>query len=237
MAKQRAVVCGGGGFIGGHLVAALRRRGDCDVHAVDIKPFQDWYQRFSDVESRVLDLREKRGLPAGAQGCRCGLQPRRRHGRHGLHRKQQGPVHAQRADQHAPADGRPGDAASSGSSTPPPPACTPPTSRLTPNVTAAEGRGRLPGDARGRLRLGEAVQRADVPPLPRGLRHRPRAWRGSTTSTARTAPTTAGARKPRPPSAARSSRPSSSGNHEIEIWGDGQQTRSFMYIDDCLDGI
>ena len=27
-----------------------------------------------------------------------------------------------------------------------------------------------------------------------------------------------------------------SGRHEIEIWGDGTQTRSFMYIDDCLHG-
>jgi nucleoside-diphosphate-sugar epimerase len=27
------------------------------------------------------------------------------------------------------------------------------------------------------------------------------------------------------------------GRHEIEIWGDGNQTRSFMYIDDCLFGI
>jgi GDP-D-mannose 3',5'-epimerase len=27
------------------------------------------------------------------------------------------------------------------------------------------------------------------------------------------------------------------GNHEIEIWGDGEQTRSFCYIDDCLNGI
>jgi len=27
-----------------------------------------------------------------------------------------------------------------------------------------------------------------------------------------------------------------SGVHEIEIWGDGEQTRSFMYIDDCLYG-
>ena len=26
------------------------------------------------------------------------------------------------------------------------------------------------------------------------------------------------------------------GNHEIEIWGDGEQTRSFTYIDDCLRG-
>src|SRR5436853_426448 len=28
-----------------------------------------------------------------------------------------------------------------------------------------------------------------------------------------------------------------SGKHEIEIWGDGKQTRSFMYISDCLKGI
>jgi nucleoside-diphosphate-sugar epimerase len=27
-----------------------------------------------------------------------------------------------------------------------------------------------------------------------------------------------------------------SGRHEIEIWGDGHQTRSFMYISDCLKG-
>lgn len=27
-----------------------------------------------------------------------------------------------------------------------------------------------------------------------------------------------------------------SGNKNIEIWGDGQQTRSFMYIDDCIYG-
>ncbi len=27
------------------------------------------------------------------------------------------------------------------------------------------------------------------------------------------------------------------GKHEIDIWGDGEQTRSFCYIDDCLEGI
>jgi nucleoside-diphosphate-sugar epimerase len=27
------------------------------------------------------------------------------------------------------------------------------------------------------------------------------------------------------------------GNPEIEIWGDGEQTRSFCYIDDCVRGI
>jgi len=28
-----------------------------------------------------------------------------------------------------------------------------------------------------------------------------------------------------------------SGKHEIEIWGSGNQTRSFMFIDDCTEGI
>lgn len=27
------------------------------------------------------------------------------------------------------------------------------------------------------------------------------------------------------------------GNHTIEIWGDGEQTRSFCYISDCVEGI
>jgi nucleoside-diphosphate-sugar epimerase len=28
-----------------------------------------------------------------------------------------------------------------------------------------------------------------------------------------------------------------SGNHSIEIWGDGEQTRSFMHVDDCVEGM
>jgi GDP-D-mannose 3',5'-epimerase len=28
-----------------------------------------------------------------------------------------------------------------------------------------------------------------------------------------------------------------SGNYEIDIWGDGNQTRSFMFIDDCVEGV
>jgi nucleoside-diphosphate-sugar epimerase len=27
------------------------------------------------------------------------------------------------------------------------------------------------------------------------------------------------------------------GNRQVEIWGDGEQTRSFCYIDDCVEGI
>jgi nucleoside-diphosphate-sugar epimerase len=28
-----------------------------------------------------------------------------------------------------------------------------------------------------------------------------------------------------------------SGKHEIEVWGDGTRTRSFMYVDDCVKGL
>lgn len=28
-----------------------------------------------------------------------------------------------------------------------------------------------------------------------------------------------------------------SGHHEVEIWGDGKQTRSFCYVDDCVNGL
>ena len=50
------VFCGAGGFIGGHLVAEYRRRGYNNLRAVDIKPFSQWHQRFPDVDSLQLDL-------------------------------------------------------------------------------------------------------------------------------------------------------------------------------------
>ena len=37
------VVCGGGGFIGGHLVADLLQAGHRKIRVVDIKPFDQWY--------------------------------------------------------------------------------------------------------------------------------------------------------------------------------------------------
>jgi GDP-D-mannose 3', 5'-epimerase len=56
MTNGIVLVTGAGGFIGGNLVDDLRRRG-ARVRAVDIKPFDQWYQRFADVENLQLDLR------------------------------------------------------------------------------------------------------------------------------------------------------------------------------------
>ncbi len=52
------VVTGAGGFIGGHLVAELRRLGCRKVRAVDIKPLERWYQLFAGVGNRQLDLKD-----------------------------------------------------------------------------------------------------------------------------------------------------------------------------------
>jgi GDP-D-mannose 3',5'-epimerase len=61
------LVTGAGGFIGGHLVAHLRREG-ARVRAVDIRPFEDWYQRFSDVENLQLDLRLRDACMQACEG-------------------------------------------------------------------------------------------------------------------------------------------------------------------------
>jgi len=56
MTENLVMVAGGGGFIGGHLVAAfrqLRRK----VRAVDIKPTAEWYQLYPDVDNVVADLK------------------------------------------------------------------------------------------------------------------------------------------------------------------------------------
>jgi len=53
------VVTGAGGFIGGALVSALRARGHKNIRAVDSKPLKDWYQRFDGVENLSLDLNLK----------------------------------------------------------------------------------------------------------------------------------------------------------------------------------
>src|SRR4029077_4497086 len=61
------VVTGAGGFIGGNLVAALRGQGNQRIRAIDIKPFEEWYQRFEGVENLRLDLNIKENCERAAK--------------------------------------------------------------------------------------------------------------------------------------------------------------------------
>jgi GDP-D-mannose 3', 5'-epimerase len=63
------VITGAGGFIGGHLVSTFRARGHKAIRAVDIKPLQDWYQRFDDVENLSLDLNRRENCEIAARGA------------------------------------------------------------------------------------------------------------------------------------------------------------------------
>ncbi len=66
---SRILIAGAGGFIGGHLVAELRRQGHSDLRAVDKKPFAEWYQRFDDVENHQLDLQHLEACDAATKEC------------------------------------------------------------------------------------------------------------------------------------------------------------------------
>jgi GDP-D-mannose 3',5'-epimerase len=64
------VLTGGGGFIGGHLVADLIRNGYSRIRSVDIKPVDDWYQVFPEAENLQLDRREKAACYQAVSGAR-----------------------------------------------------------------------------------------------------------------------------------------------------------------------
>jgi GDP-D-mannose 3', 5'-epimerase len=67
MSSEKIVICGAGGFIGGHLVSDLLHKGHSNIRAVDQKPFDDWYQVFPQVENLQLDLQ-------GREACETAMR-------------------------------------------------------------------------------------------------------------------------------------------------------------------
>jgi len=71
---KKVAVCGAGGFIGGHLVNYLRAHGVDVVRGVDVKPMDEWYQTADGVENLVLDLQEKENCYKAAEGVHAIFQ-------------------------------------------------------------------------------------------------------------------------------------------------------------------
>ncbi len=71
---EKVAVCGAGGFIGGHLVKYLQAQGAEVVRGVDAKPLEEWYQTSDGVENLVLDLKEKENCYRAAEGVKVIFQ-------------------------------------------------------------------------------------------------------------------------------------------------------------------
>lgn len=66
--KPYTLVTGAGGFIGGQMVHDLLQEGH-RVRAVDKKPQWQWYQRFPEAENLTLNLEEKEACIQAVNGC------------------------------------------------------------------------------------------------------------------------------------------------------------------------
>ena len=67
--NDKILVAGAGGFIGGALIATLRDHGYTNLRAVDIKPFHEWYQHFDVVDNLQLDLNLKKSCEQATRGA------------------------------------------------------------------------------------------------------------------------------------------------------------------------
>src|SRR5947207_3425466 len=227
------LVTGAGGFIGGHLVAHLLREGE-QVRAVDSKPFKEWYQLFPEAENLQLDLCGKDACERAVRNILLVYNLAADMGGMGFIENNKAlcmlsvlvNTHMLMMAQEA------GVSRFFYSSS----ACVYAADKQTdPNVTALKEEDAypaMPEDGYGWEKLFSE----------RMCRHFREDF-GVTTRVARfhnvygPLGTYDGGREKAPAAISRKViQAKLSGKHEIEIWGDGHQTRSFMYIDDCLKG-
>jgi nucleoside-diphosphate-sugar epimerase len=227
------VVTGGGGFIGGHLVRALEAEGR-RVRAVDQHPLEDWHQVSSAAENLVLDLQHADACDRAAEGASAIYNLAADMGGMGF-------IEANKARcmlsvlinthmlQAALKHGVERFFFSSS-------ACVYAADRqLTPDIEPLKESDAYPAepeDGYGWEKLfSERMCRhftEDFGLLTRVARyHNVYGPHGTWT----------GGREKAPAAICRKiAEAKLSRSHEIEVWGDGEQTRSFMYIDDCVDG-
>ena len=231
---ETAVVCGAGGFIGGHLVKGLIANGVNVVRAVDVKPLDEWYQVTEGVENLSLDLKDKENCMTAAEGVSLVYQLAADMGGMGFIENNKAlcmlsvltNTHMLMAAQ---AKGVKRFFYSSS-------ACVYNGEKQTsPDVVAlkeSDAYPALPEDGYGWEKLfSERMCRhfeEDYGLVCRVARyHNVYGPQG----------TWNGGREKAPAAICRKViEAKKSGVHEINIWGDGKQTRSFMYIDDCVKG-
>jgi len=234
MKSDKIVVCGGGGFIGGHLVADLKRQGHTDIRSVDIKPVAEWYQVLPGVENLVLDLQRREACEQALKDTRIVYNLAADMGGMGFIENNRAlcmlsvliNTHLLMAAKAAAIE-RFFYASS---------ACVYNADKQRdPNVTAlkeADAYPAMPEDGYGWEKLFSERMcrhfREDFGVVTRSARfHNVYGPEG----------TWEGGREKAPAAVCRKVIEAKlSGQHQIEIWGDGHQTRSFMYIDDCLRG-
>ena len=65
--KEKILITGAGGFIGGHLIKRLLEEG-YQLRAVDIKPFEHWFQKFDQCENFQKDMTLKKSCEQMVEG-------------------------------------------------------------------------------------------------------------------------------------------------------------------------
>jgi nucleoside-diphosphate-sugar epimerase len=231
---EKAVVCGAGGFIGGHLVKSLLENGIEVVRAVDVKPLDEWYQVTDGVENLSLDLKDQASCHVAAEGLSLVYQLAADMGGMGFIENNKAlcmlsvltNTHMLIAAKDA------GVKRFFYSSS----ACVYNGEKQTnPDVVAlkeSDAYPALPEDGYGWEKLfSERMCRhfeEDFGLVARVARYHNVYGPHGTWN---------GGREKAPAAICRKViEAKRSGKHEIEIWGNGYQTRSFMYIDDCVQG-
>jgi GDP-D-mannose 3',5'-epimerase len=231
---KKAVVCGAGGFIGGHLVQSLLNDGVDVIRAIDIKPLDEWYQASSDVESLSLDLQDKDNCLKAAAGAEVIFQLAADMGGMGFieNNKALCMLSVLTNTHMLMAAREKGVERFFYSSS----ACVYNGEKQTnPNVIALKEEDAypaLPEDGYGWEKLfSERMCRHFEEDY--GLQCRVARYHNVYGPLG----TWTGGREKAPAAICRKViEAKHSGSHQIEIWGDGKQTRSFMYIDDCTVG-
>ncbi len=234
--KRVALVGGGGGFIGGHLIAKLRDLGYDQIRSVDIKPLDEWYQVHDDVENIQADLKLKEACMDAVSGVTEVYNLAADMGGMGFIENNRAlcmlsvliNTHLLEAAKEIGGVDKFFYASS---------ACVYNADKqkcedVVP-LKEEDAYPAMPEDGYGWEKLFSE----------RMCRHFREDF-GLTTRVARfhnvygPYGTWDGGREKAPAAVCRKViTAKESGKHEIEIWGDGKQTRSFMYIDDCVEGI